>query len=168
MVDYVTQTKPNQLSDSASNDLTKKITNLVEKEHTNEFSVAKIRKDLQDSMEENAKIFRTKETLEKQTEILEELRGRYENVTIYDKGKVHNSELVEAIELDYLLDMSEATVSSALARNESRGAHSRQDFPDRDDTNFMKHSFAFKNENSANLKYKDVELGKYEPMERKY
>ena len=64
--------------------------------------------------------------------------------------------------------MSEATVSSALARNESRGAHSRQDFPDRDDTNFMKHSFAFKNENSAYLKYKDVELGKYEPMERKY
>ena len=74
MVDYVTQTKPNQLSDNASNDLTKKITNLIEKEHTNEFSVAKIRKDLQDSMEENAKIFRTKETLEKQTEILEELR----------------------------------------------------------------------------------------------
>ena len=168
MVDYVTQTKPNQLSDNASNDLTKKITNLIEKEHTNEFSVAKIRKDLQDSMEENAKIFRTKETLEKQTEILEELRERYENVTIYDKGKVHNSELVEAIELDYLLDMSEATVSSALARNESRGAHSRQDYPDRDDTNFMKHSFAFKNENSANLKYRDVELGKYEPMERKY
>ena len=168
MVDYVTQTKPNQLSDNASNDLTKKITNLIEKEHTNEFSVEKIRKDLQDSMEENAKIFRTKETLEKQTEILEELRERYENVTIYDKGKVHNSELVEAIELDYLLDMSEATVSSALARNESRGAHSRQDYPDRDDTNFMKHSFAFKNENSANLKYRDVELGKYEPMERKY
>jgi succinate dehydrogenase / fumarate reductase flavoprotein subunit len=168
MVDYVTQTKPNQLSDNASNDLTKKITNLIEKEHTNEFSVAKIRKDLQDSMEENAKIFRTKETLEKQTEILEELRERYENVTIYDKGKVHNSELVEAIELDYLLDMSEATVSSALSRNESRGAHSRQDYPDRDDTNFMKHSFAFKNENSANLKYRDVELGKYEPMERKY
>ena len=80
-------------------------------------------------MEENAKIFRTKETLEKQTEILEELRDRYENVTIFDKSKVHNSELVEAIELDYLLDMSEATVASALARNESRGAHSRQDFP---------------------------------------
>ncbi len=168
MVDYVTQTKPNSISDSASDDLSKKIQNLIDKEHTDEFSVANIRKDLQESMEENAKIFRTKETLEKQTEILEELRDRYENVTIFDKSKVHNSELVEAIELDYLLDMSEATVASALARNESRGAHSRQDFPDRDDTNFMKHSFAFKKDNTANLKYKDVELGKYEPMERKY
>ena len=168
MVDYVTQTKPNNISDSASDDLSKKIQNLIDKEHTDEFSVANIRKDLQESMEENAKIFRTKETLEKQTEILEELRDRYENVTIFDKSKVHNSELVEAIELDYLLDMSEATVASALARNESRGAHSRQDFPDRDDTNFMKHSFAFKKDNTANLKYKDVELGKYEPMERKY
>ena len=85
-----------------------------------------------------------------------------------DKGKVFNTELMEAIELDYLLDMSESTVASALARKESRGAHSRQDYPDRDDTNFMKHSFAFKNENSADLKYRDVELGKYEPMERKY
>ena len=75
---------------------------------------------------------------------------------------------MEAIELDYLLDMSESTVASALARKESRGAHSRQDFPNRDDSNFMKHSFAFKNGNSANLRYKDVELGKYEPMERKY
>ena len=70
--------------------------------------------------------------------------------------------------LDSLRASALATVASALARNESRGAHSRQDFPDRDDTNFMKHSFAFKKDNSANLKYKDVELGKYEPMERKY
>ena len=168
MVDYVTQTKPNKITDNASNDLSKKINHLINKEHTEEFSVAKIRKDLQESMEENAKIFRTKETLEQQTEILEELRDRYKNVTIYDKSKVHNSELLEAIELDYLLDMSEATVASALARNESRGAHSRQDYPDRDDNNFMKHSFAFKKDNAASLKYKDVELGKYEPMERKY
>tara|TARA_B100000941_G_C28385328_1_gene489689 strand:- start:407 stop:913 length:507 start_codon:yes stop_codon:yes gene_type:complete len=168
MVDYVTQTKPNKISDNASDDLSKKINHLINEEHTEEFSVAKIRKDLQESMEENAKIFRTKETLEQQTEILEELRDRYKNVTIYDKSKVHNSELLEAIELDYLLDMSEATVASALARNESRGAHSRQDYPDRDDNNFMKHSFAFKKDNAASLKYKDVELGKYEPMERKY
>ena len=156
------------LGRSESNDLVNKVNNLIEKEHTDEFSVGRIRNDLQESMEENAKIFRSEETLSKQTEILENLRERYENVTIFDKGKVFNTELMEAIELDYLLDMSESTVASALARKESRGAHSRQDFPDRDDGNFMKHSFAFKNGNSANLRYKDVELGKYEPMERKY
>ena len=119
-------------------------------------------------MEKNTKIFRTEETLSEQTKILQDLRERYENVTIFDKGKVFNTELMETIELDYLLDMSESTVASALARKESRGAHSRQDFPERDDADWMKHSFAFKNGNSATLRYKDVELGKYEPMERKY
>ena len=168
MVDYVSSTKASPLNESAADDLSNKISGLMEKEHTTEFSVAKIRTELQDSMEENAKIFRSKETLENQTEILSNLRERYQNVTISDKSKVFNSELLEAIELDYLLDMADTTVASALARNESRGAHSREDFPDRDDTKFMKHSFAFKDGDSVKLEYKDVELGKYEPMERKY
>ncbi len=168
MLDYVSKTKASSISDSSSDDLVNKINNLIEKEHTDEFSVGRIRNDLQESMEENSKIFRTEETLNKQTKILESLRERFENVTIFDKGKVFNTELMEAIELDYLLDMSESTVVSALARKESRGAHSRQDFPERNDTDWMKHSFAFKNGNSATLRYKDVELGKYKPMERKY
>ena len=168
MVDYVSSTKASPLSDSAADDLSSKISGLMEKEHTTEFSVAKIRSELQDSMEENAKIFRSKETLESQTKILSDLRERYQNITISDKSKVFNSELLEAIELDYLLDMADTTVASALARKESRGAHSREDFPDRDDSKFMKHSFAFKDGNSVKLEYKDVELGKYEPMERKY
>ena len=168
MVDYVSSTKASSLSESAADDLSNKITGFMEKEHTTEFSVAKIRSELQDSMEENAKIFRSKETLENQTEILADLRERYQNVTISDKSKVFNSELLEAIELDYLLDMADTTVASALARNESRGAHSREDYPDRDDSKFMKHSFAFKDGDSVKLEYKDVELCKYEPMERKY
>ena len=168
MVDYVSSTKASSLSESAADDLSNKITGFMEKEHTTEFSVAKIRSELQDSMEENAKIFRSKETLENQTEILADLRERYQNVTISDKSKVFNSELLEAIELDYLLDMADTTVASALARNESRGAHSREDYPDRDDSKFMKHSFAFKDGDSVKLEYKDVELGNYEPKERKY
>jgi succinate dehydrogenase / fumarate reductase flavoprotein subunit len=168
MVDYVSSTKPFSLSDNAAEDLKNKIVNFMEKEHDPNFSVPKIREELQDSMEENAKIFRSKETLDNQTEILSDLRERYKNVTISDKSKVFNSELLEAIELDYLLDMADTTVASALARKESRGAHSREDYPDRDDTKFMKHSFAFKNGDSVKLEYKDVELGKYEPMERKY
>ena len=69
---------------------------------------------------------------------------------------------------EYLLDMSDTTVASALERKESRGAHSRVDHVERDDSNWLKHSFAFKNGDSVKLDYKDVELGNYEPKERKY
>ena len=168
MVDYVSSTKPMTLSDNAAEDLTNKIENLMEKDHSLEFSVPRIREELQDSMEENAKIFRSEESLEKQTKILSDLRDRYQNVTISDKGKVFNTELLEAIELEYLLDMSDTTVASALHRKESRGAHSRVDHVERDDKNWLKHSFAFKNGDSVKLEYKDVELGNYEPKERKY
>ena len=168
MVDYVSSTKPMSLSENAAEDLTNKIEKLMEKDHSLEFSVPRIREELQDSMEENAKIFRTEESLQKQTEILTDLRDRYRNVTISDKGKVFNTELLEAIELEYLLDMSDTTVASALHRKESRGAHSRVDHVERDDKNWLKHSFAFKNGESVKLEYKDVELGNYEPKERKY
>ena len=168
MVDYVSSTKPMTLSDNAAEDLTNKIENLMEKDHSLEFSVPRIREELQDSMEENAKIFRSEESLNKQTKILSDLRDRYQNVTISDKGKVFNTELLEAIELEYLLDMSDTTVASALHRKESRGAHSRVDHVERDDKNWLKHSFAFKNGDSVKLEYKDVELGNYEPKERKY
>ena len=168
MVDYVSSTKPMALSDNAAEELTNKIENLMEKDHSVEFSVPRIREELQDSMEENAKIFRSEESLGRQTKILSDLRDRYQNVTISDKGKVFNTELLEAIELEYLLDMSDTTVASALHRKESRGAHSRVDHVERDDKNWLKHSFAFKNEDSVKLEYKDVELGNYEPKERKY
>ena len=168
MVDYVSSTKPYSLSDNAAEDLKNKIVNFMEKEHDPNFSVPKIREELQDSMEENAKIFRSDETLTEQTKILSDLRDRYDNITISDKGKVFNTELLEAIELEYLLDMSDTTVASAQARKESRGAHSRVDHVERDDQNWLKHSFAFKNGDSVKLDYKDVELGNYEPKERKY
>ncbi len=168
MVDYVSSTKPSTLSENAAEELKNKIESLLEKEHNPEFSVPRIREELQDSMEENAKIFRSEESLKTQTNILKNLRDRYQNVTISDKGSVFNTELLEAIELEYLLDMSDTTVASALARKESRGAHSRIDHVERDDKNWLKHSFAFKNGGEVKLKYKDVELGKYEPKERKY
>jgi succinate dehydrogenase / fumarate reductase flavoprotein subunit len=168
MVDYVSSTKPSTLSENAAEELKNKIERLLEKEHNPEFSVPRIREELQDSMEENAKIFRSEESLKTQTNILKNLRDRYQNVTISDKGTVFNTELLEAIELEYLLDMSDTTVASALARKESRGAHSRIDHVERDDKNWLKHSFAFKNGDEVKLKYKDVELGKYEPKERKY
>ena len=78
--------------------------------------------------------------------------------------------MIEAIELDNLIVTAEATVNSAYARQESRGAHTREDFPKRDDVNWMKHTFAFKNENGDTpiLKYKPVVMTRFTPMERKY
>ena len=157
------------ISDNAGEYVINKIKGLVEREHKNESSVANIREELQESMNSNAQIYRTEETLIKQKEILEDLRIRNKDITISDKGKVFNTELLDAIELEYLLDMAEATVGSALERRESRGAHTREDYPERDDKNYLKHSFISKDlTGKINVKYKDVELGRYEPMERKY
>ena len=169
MVDYVSRTSPMPISDNAGESVENKIKDLLERESDNTSSVANIRDELQDSMNLNAQIYRTEETLLKQIKVLEDLRSRTNNVTISDKGKIFNSELLDAIELDYLLDMAEATVGSALQRKESRGAHTREDYPERDDINYLKHTFISKDsEGKIDVKYKDVELGKYEPMERKY
>jgi succinate dehydrogenase / fumarate reductase flavoprotein subunit len=87
------------------------------------------------------------------------LKTRYRNLGVADKGTVFNTGLLEILELGCLLDLAEATVASALARTESRGAHSREDFPDRNDDAFFKHSLAYQDgPNSARVDYKDVDV----------
>lgn len=131
--------------------------------------ISDIRTELQNAMMENCGVFRTEEGLKKMIDKLEELKKRYRNISLQDKSKVFNTELVEAIELENLLKNAEATVYGAYQRQESRGAHSREDFPKRDDNSWMKHTFAFqKFESSPELKYKPVVVTKYQPMERKY
>lgn len=128
-----------------------------------------IRTELQNSMMEDCGIFRTKEGLERMMKKLVELKERYKNVSIQDKSKVFNTELVEALELDNLIKNAEATVYGAYARTESRGAHTREDFPVRNDQEWMKHTFAFERKDSTpDLKYKPVVVMRYQPMERKY
>jgi succinate dehydrogenase / fumarate reductase flavoprotein subunit len=86
-----------------------------------------------------------------------------------DKGKRFNSDLLEAVELGFLLDLAEVLVVGARARNESRGGHMREDYPNRDDVNFMRHTMAYRNEDgSIRLDYKPVTQTRYQPMERKY
>ena len=132
-------------------------------------SVSKIRNDLQQTMQDNASVFRTEETLSAQVEILKTLFARYENIGITDRGERYNTDLMEAIELGFLLENAEAFVHSALNRRESRGAHAREDFKDRDDVNFLKHTMIFKGEvGKPEIKWKDVVLGKYEPKPRTY
>ncbi len=132
-------------------------------------SVGKIRSELQQSMQDNASVFRTEETLSSQVEILRGLNARFLNIGLTDKSKRFNTEVIEAMELGFLLDNAEALVHSALNRRESRGAHAREDYKERDDKQFLKHSMCFRTEpGKTEIKWKDVVLGKYEPKARVY
>ena len=114
-------------------------------------------------------VVRTETSLKEMWSILSDLRSRYERVVVQDKGKVYNTDLMEAVELGYLLDCAETTTAAALARDESRGGHYREDHPLRDDANWLRHSLAYREDDgSVRLEYKPVEMGPYTPMERKY
>jgi len=131
--------------------------------------VASIRKALQETMDRNAQVYRTDESLKQAEEDIAALKARYASVAIGDKGKRFNSDLLEAIELGFLLDLAEVLVIGARARNESRGGHFREDYPNRDDVNFMRHTMAYREDDGAiRLDYKPVVQTRYQPMERKY
>jgi len=130
--------------------------------------VAILRRAMQDTMDLNAQVYRNDETLTQALNDVRSLKARLANVSIQDKGKRYNTDLLEAIELGFLLDLAEVTVVSAQARKESRGAHAREDFQTRDDVNFMQHTMAYKTDEDIELDYKPVVFTRYEPMERKY
>ncbi|MDQ3460070.1 MAG: succinate dehydrogenase flavoprotein subunit [Deinococcota bacterium] len=130
--------------------------------------VGRLRKELQETMQDNASVFRTAKLLCKQVEVLKELKARYQSIGVDDRGKQYNSELMEAVELGFLLDNAETLVHAALNRKESRGAHSREDFKERDDESWLKHSLVYKQGDGVRIDYKPVTLGKYEPKPRVY
>jgi succinate dehydrogenase / fumarate reductase flavoprotein subunit len=128
----------------------------------------KIRVEMAQMMMDDCGVFRTREGLERLTLELRELRGRYANVRVNDPGKVFNTDLLEAREVGYLLDCAETTVSAALARTESRGAHFREDFAERNDTDWLVHSLAFKAEGGPDIRHKPVTITRFEPKPRTY
>jgi len=130
--------------------------------------IAEIREDMQHSMDEGAGVFRTKEGLTELTKRLDTFRERFGRIKIDDSSRIFNTELTAAIELDFMLDCAVAVAHSALAREESRGAHARRDFPERDDEKFLKHTIAFHTDAGLRLDYRDVTLGKFEPKARTY
>ena len=124
-------------------------------------------------MDVNAQVYRTEESLKQAVADIAGLKARYANVAVQDKGKRFNTDLLEAVELGFLLDLAEVLVVSARARNESRGGHFREDYPTRDDVNFMRHTMAYRERSedggaSIRLDYKPVVETRYQPMERKY
>ncbi len=130
---------------------------------------AMIREELQVTMMDHVGVFREEAGLRAAVEKVRELKERYTRIRIQDKGKVFNTELLEAWELGNLLDIAEVTAVSALNRKESRGAHSREDYPKRNDEEWLKHTLAYRTEDGGvELRYKPVVITKFEPKERVY
>jgi succinate dehydrogenase / fumarate reductase flavoprotein subunit len=128
-----------------------------------------IRDELAETMHENFGVFRREDQMLQQGEIVRGLRERYERVLVDDKGDVFNSDLTQALELGYLLELAECMVVSGLARRESRGAHARpHDYPDRDDENFLRHTIVTWEDGAPRLDWKPVTMTKWQPQERTY
>jgi succinate dehydrogenase flavoprotein subunit len=129
----------------------------------------RIRDELGQTMHENFGVFRREEQMLRQQEIVAGLRERFEHVVVEDKGNVFNSDLTQALELGFLLELADCMVISGLARKESRGAHARPyDFPDRDDDNYMRHTMVRWIAEQPVLDWKPVTMTKWQPQERKY
>ena len=131
--------------------------------------VAAIREEMQKVMMDHVGVFREEPGIKQAVQKLAELKERYRHVGIQDKGQRFNTDLLEAWELGCLLDLAQVTAEAALARTESRGAHSREDYKQRDDQNWLKHSLAWlHDDNKVDLRYKPVTIKSYEPKERVY
>jgi succinate dehydrogenase / fumarate reductase flavoprotein subunit len=129
----------------------------------------RIRDELAASMHENFGVFRREDQMEEQGRIVEALRERYDRVVVEDKGDVFNSDLTQALELGFLLELGSSMVVAGLARKESRGAHARPyDYPDRDDENFLRHTLIRWENGGPELDWKPVTITKWQPAERVY
>ena len=167
MADYVALAEMPEPPVGAEADVAARIEQL--KAATGGEKVHDLRSRLQEEMQAKASVFRTGESLAACVAAVRELTHAYDKIAIDDKGSVFNYDLVEALELGYLLELAEGLAVSAEARTESRGAHSREDYPVRDDANWMKHTLAHRaDDGTVTLDYKPVVGGAYQPMERKY
>ena len=127
-----------------------------------------IMEEMQTVMMENVGIYRNEKDMQAAVDQIQSLLERYQQVRVQDSGSAFNTDLLELIELRNLLDLSLLTAAAALNRQESRGAHSREDFPDRDDDNWLKHSLAYLNGDTVRIEYKTVDTSVWEPKPRTY
>jgi fumarate reductase flavoprotein subunit len=130
--------------------------------------IATIRQEMQKTMEEGAGIYRDEQSMEKTCNTLRALRERFKNIIVEDRDSTFNTEVMNALELDYMLDVAETVANSALKRRESRGSHTRTDFPKRDDANFLKHTVAYRTPDGPRIEYLPVTITRWQPEERKY
>jgi succinate dehydrogenase / fumarate reductase flavoprotein subunit len=156
------QPLPNDATDYTRQQLDRMLNN------SGEERAADISHEMKQVMSADVGVFREEKGMAEAVEKIRELRERYKKVGVDDKGKLFNTNLLNTWELGALLDVAEVTAVSALARKESRGAHAREDFPKRNDAEWMKHTLAWLQEDGVELRYKPVAQTRYEPKERVY
>ncbi len=132
------------------------------------YRINQVRQAFQDTMTEYCGVFRTEALMRQGWEKLQQLQQQYTEIYLDDKGSCWNTEIVEALELQNLMVVGQMILSSALNRQESRGAHFREDYPERDDVNFLKHTMAYYSPAGIDIQYRPVTITMFQPQERKY
>jgi succinate dehydrogenase / fumarate reductase, flavoprotein subunit len=167
MARFCSETELLPLPDGAADEVTAEFARLRAGE--GDVSAFELRERMQALMTEKVGVFRVEEPMREAVEELGELRRQYESgISVDDQGKIFNTELLEAWELGCLLQLAEVTAVSALARRESRGGHARDDYPERDDQEWLKHTLCYQEEDGYRLDYKPVVILRYQPKERVY
>ncbi|MDA1193883.1 MAG: fumarate reductase (quinol) flavoprotein subunit [Planctomycetota bacterium] len=151
-----------------ANDEAARLKSLHTQGKAGEESIAPLRRELTSAMEEGAGIYRTQAKMDALCERIRELKARVKNLRVTDTSRTFNTQLVNALELDFMIDAAEALAFSAAARKESRGAHQRLDFRARDDDNYLAHSIAHRTDGDPKISYKDVTITRWPPKERVY
>ncbi len=132
------------------------------------YRIAQIRQAFQDCMTQYCGAFRSENSMRQGLEVLQQLQQQSAQVYLDDKGSCWNTELIEALELQSLMIVGEIILTSACNRSESRGAHFREDYPQRDDANYLQHTMAYYSPAGIDLQYRPVNITLFEPQERKY
>jgi succinate dehydrogenase / fumarate reductase flavoprotein subunit len=156
-----------QMSEAPVRDQERRMKALLDRP-LNSDSVAKIRLEMGQAMNDNISVYRNEEGMKKALSVVRGLKSRYQRVGVQNKGRVFNTGLIFALELGNMLDVAEVIAAGAIARKESRGAHARTDFPNRDDQNWLKHTLAFATENGPRLDYLPVTITRWQPQKRVY
>jgi fumarate reductase flavoprotein subunit len=159
---------PSQRLEALARDEQQRLDRQFLKKQGGKEKIANIRQEMQKAMEDGCGIYRKEDEMKKTCQLLRQLRERFADIAIEDRGDVFNTQLTAALELDFMLDVAEAVAHSALNRKESRGSHTRTDFPKRDDANFLKHTLAHRTADGPRIEYLPVTITRWQPEERKY